>query len=149
MRLIQYYPATRSLSPAFGLVGRSPWTGLEDEIDRLVTGALSGFSVPTPASQFAVDLYEDNDNAYVRAELPGVKRDDIKVEMVEGSLNISATRKQKTDRNEETLSYSRSISVPGVVQADKVSASYENGVLQVTLPKREEAKPKKVSVAVN
>jgi HSP20 family protein len=69
--------------------------------------------------------------------------------MVEGYLNITAARKQKVGEEEQSFSFSRSITVPDSVQSDKVAASYENGVLTVTLPKREEAKPKKISVAVN
>jgi len=124
---------------------RSPWAGLETEIDRLFESTLSGFA-SAPRGQFPVDLYEDRDNTYVRAELPGVRRDDINVEMVEDHLTITAQRKD--DDDEESFSCSRSLSVPEQVQADKVSASYENGVLTVTLPKREEAKPKKISVAI-
>jgi len=65
-----------------------------------------------------------------------------------GRLTISASRKQKTGENEESFSYSRSFAIPNSVQADKVSAAYENGVLTVTLPKREEEKPKKITIEV-
>jgi HSP20 family protein len=120
---------------------------LEEEIDRLFGSALADFS-GTTSGQFPVDLYEDKDNTYVRAELPGVNREEISVEMIEDFLNIQASRKQKTGDSEESFSFNRSVSIPEEVQADKVSASYENGVLTVTLPKREEAKPRKVSVTV-
>ena len=69
--------------------------------------------------------------------------------MVEDNLSIQASRTQQAGDREEAFAFSRTLSVPENVQADKVSASYENGVLTVTLPKREEAKPKKVSIAVN
>jgi HSP20 family protein len=149
MRIIQYTPNTRSLGPALGLLGRSPWTGLESEIDRWFESTLSGVgNAWSSGTQFPVDLYEDKDNTYVLAQLPGVQRDDINVEMVEGYLTITASRKQKSGKEEESFSFSRSISVPDEVHADKVGAAYENGVLTVTLPKREEAKPKKVTVEV-
>lgn len=80
----------------------------------------------------------------MRAELPGISRDAINVEMIDGYLTINATRKE----GEESFSLSRSGSIPEAVQDDKVVASYENGVLNVTLPKREEAKPKKVTIAI-
>ena len=137
------YPEIRSLAPPGSV--RNPWAGLETEIDRLFESTLSGFASAS-RGQFPVDVYEDRDNNYVRAELPGVRRDDINVEMVEDYLTITAQRKEADD--EESFSFSRSLSVPEQVQADKVSASYENGVLTVTLPKREEAKPKKISVAI-
>ena len=150
MRIVRYnYPTYRSLAPLGGF-SRSPWSGLENEIDRLFESALSGFAGDSSASRFPVDLYEDKDNTYVRAELPGVTRDDINVEIVEGYLTITGARKTPAaeGEGEQSFSFSRSVSVPEEVQADKVSAAFENGVLTVTLPKREEAKPKKVTVAV-
>lgn len=127
-----------------GSVFQNPWTGLESEIDRLFETALADVASPT-APRFPVDLYEDKDNTYVRAELPGVKREDIAVEMIEDYLTINATRKD----GEQSFSYSRSIAIPEGVQADKVAASLENGVLTVTLPKQEQAKPRKIAINVN
>lgn len=149
MRMIRYtFPTSRSLTPSLSSV-RSPWTGLESEIDRFFESALGDFVGAPSSERFPVDLYEDKDNAYVRAELPGVDRADINVEMVEDYLTISAARKVKDGDNEESYSFSRSVSIPEAVQADKVSANYENGVLTVTLPKKEEAKPRKISINVN
>jgi len=146
--IIQYTNPRSSLLPAFGLPARSPWVGLEGEIDRLFESALSDFVTPAYANRFPVDLYEDKDHTYVRAELPGVNRDDLNVEMVEGYLTISATRKTKGPEGEESFAFSRSVAISDEVHADQVSAAYENGVLTVTLPKKEEAKPRKISVAV-
>lgn len=151
MRIVRYsYPSYRSPAAVLGRFASSPWSGLESEIDRLFETALTNFADTTSASRFPVDLYEDKENAYVRAELPGVTRDDINVEMVEDYLTIAASRKTPAadGQPEQSFSFSRSVSIPEEVQADKVSASYENGILTVTLPKREEAKPKKVTVAV-
>ncbi len=150
MRLVRYtYPSFRSLSPALSGV-QSPWSGLETEIDRLFHTALTDFASPSAATRFPADLYEDKDNVYVRAELPGVKRDDITVEMTDGYLTIAAARKTAggEGQEEESFSFSRSVSIADEIQTDKVAAAYENGVLTVTLPKREEAKPKKITVAV-
>ena len=147
MRLVRYtYPSFRTMTPTFGGLARSPWSGLETEIDRLFETALSDFGT-APSARFPVDLYEDKDNTYVRAELPGVSRDDITVEMTEGYLTIAASRKS-ADEKEESFAFSRAVSIADEVQTDKVTANYENGVLTVTLPKREEAKPKKITVAV-
>ena len=143
-RIIRYtYPRSASLVPA--LANRSPWTGLESEVDRLFESAFADFAAPAFAPRFPVDLYEDKDNTYVRAELPGVSRDAINIEMVDGYLNINASRKQ----GEESFSLNRSVSIPEAVQADKVTAGYENGVLTVTLPKQEQAKPRKIAITVN
>ena len=146
MRIVRYnYPSYRSIVPS-----RSPWSGLEGEIDRLFESALGDFSGQAPAGRFPVDLYEDKDNTYVRAELPGIERADLGVELVDGSLNIRATRKTLDAGKESSFTLSRSVGVPdAAVQVDKISAAYENGVLTVTLPKREETKPRKVTVAVN
>ena len=144
-RIIRYtYP--RNVTQLPSLVGRSPWAGLESEIERL----FGEFAAPSLAPRFPVDLYEDKDNTYVRAELPAVTREDIGVEMVEDYLTISAARKTPAadGKGEESFSFSRSVTIPEAVQADKVTATYEDGVLTVTLPKREEAKPRKVAVTV-
>jgi len=150
MRIVRYaYPNYRRFGPSAGFLSRSPWAGLETEIDRLFQSTLAG-SVGGGAhgTQFPVDVFEDRGNTYVRAELPGVSREAINVEVVDGTLSLTASRKQKSGDQEESFSFSRSIAVPQDVQTDKIGAAYENGVLTVTLPKREEAKPKKVTVEV-
>jgi HSP20 family protein len=150
MRFIHYtQPNARSGVPAFGLGDRSSRPGFENEIDWLFGTALTGFAGLARGGQFPVDLLEDKDNTYVRAELPGVTRDTIGVEIVDGSLSIQASRKEGSGEGESTVSFSRLVSIPDEVQAEKVSASYENGILTVTLPRKEEAKPKKINVSVN
>ena len=141
MRIINYtYPSSRS-----------PYSGLENEINRLFSSAIADLAGTARAvyPQFAADLFEDKDNVYVRAELPGFNREDIGVEIVEGTLVIQASRKQPQADGAESVSFSRSLSVPEQIQSDKVAASYENGVLTVTLPRREETKPRKITVSVN
>ncbi|MBP7142263.1 MAG: Hsp20/alpha crystallin family protein [Opitutaceae bacterium] len=147
MRLVRYnYPAYRTYSPS-PTASRNPWCGLDGEIDRLFSSALGGVTQAF-GTAFPVDLYEDKDNAYVRADLPGVSRDAIEVDMVDQTLTIKATRKRGEGEGAETTTFSRAVSVPENVQASTVSAAYENGVLTVTLPKKEEAKPRKISVQV-
>ena len=147
MRLVRYtYPAARSLLPT--PFAQSPWSGLDSEIDRVFESVLGDYTAPT-ADRFPVDLFEDKENYYVRAELPGVDRADINVEMIEDYLTIAAVRKNQQDGQEQSFSVSRSISIPESVQADKVAAHYQDGVLTVTLPKKEEAKPRKIAVSVN
>ena len=138
-RFIRYtYPRNAYLNrPALG--------GLETEISRLFDSALADFAPAVRSPRFPIDLYADKDNTYVRAELPGVARDAINLEFVDGNLTISATRKE----NEESYALTRTIALPDTVQADKATAAYENGVLTVTLPKQEQAKPRKIDIAVN
>ena len=148
MTLTRYtQPRTTPIVPFFG---RSPWFGLESEMDCLFETALGDFIRPALEHRFPVDLYEDKENAYVRAELPGLTRDDINIEMVEGYLTINGNRKATDDDGKvvETISLRRSIAMPDAVQADQVSARFEHGVLTVTLPKREEARPKKINIAI-
>jgi HSP20 family protein len=150
MRSIIHYtnPRSASLLPSLGF-GPS-WAGLESDFDRLFETAISSFAAPARDNNLPIDRFEDKDNTYVRAELPGVNRNDINVEMVDGYLTISATLKSLAGegKGEETFSFSRSVSIPENVHNDKVSATCENGVLTVTLPKQEEAKPKKIAITV-
>ena len=145
MKLVRYtYPSYRPLVSAPDVLTRSAWTGLEEEISRLFAATTGGLATD---GRIPVELSEDAANAYVRAELPGVRREDINLELAEGALTITATRKQKVGDREETFSLSRAVSVPEAVQADKSAAAYENGVLTVTLPKAEAAQPHKIAVS--
>jgi HSP20 family protein len=146
--IIHYTPRSSSLLPSFGFAVRSPWAGLESEIDRWFESTLSDVVTPAIDQRFPVDLYEDKEHTYVRAELPGVNREEINVEMINGYLTINATRKAKGPEGEESFALRRSIAIPEDVHADKVGATYENGVLTVTLPKKEEVKPRKITVEV-
>lgn len=150
MRLVRYTYPYRTLTPAFGAFNRSPWSGLDSEIDRLFATALTGFNGQDAVQRFPVDLFEDKANTYVRAELPGVNRDDINVEVVDGQLSIAATRKTPATEGqaEQSVAFTRTVNLADDVQADTITAAYENGVLTVTLPKREATQPKKITVAV-
>jgi HSP20 family protein len=147
MHLINY--THRNTSPFTRFSGRLGTQDIENELGWLFGSALGGLAPSNIGGQFPVDLYEDKDNTFVRAELPGVNRDAISVEMVEGSLSIQASRKDKSTEGDGTVSFNRLVSIPDEVQSDKVTASYENGILTVTLPRREESKPKKINVSVN
>ncbi len=148
MRIVRYTYPTNRFTPA-SVFGRSPWAGLETEIDRLFNSALTDFAGATASDRFPVDLYEDANNAYVRAELPGFDRKSINVEVVDGYLTLDATREEKRGEKTSSAKFSRSVALPDDVQSEGVSAAYVDGVLTVTLPKKEEAKPRKISVQVN
>ena len=146
--------------------GLGTWTGfgqltdLRDEIDRLFETPLAELS---RGSQLlsgwtpAVDLYEDKDNVYVKAELPGMKKEEIEVTLHDGTLSISGERKVENKvKNSEVYRaerffgrFQRTVTLPVPVAVDKVKAQYKDGVLTITLPKAEEAKPKHIDVNVS
>jgi HSP20 family protein len=128
-------------------------TDLRDEIDRLFEAPLartSEFLGWTPA----FDVYEEKDNFIVKAELPGMKKEDITVSLQDGNLIISGERKTETKgegaevyRAERYFGkFQRSVALPVTVAANQVKAEYKDGVLTVTLPKSEEAKPRQINV---
>jgi len=132
---------------------------LRDEIDRLFESPLSpglGETAQPLLSGWvpAVDFFEDKDNFIVKAELPGMKKEEIDISLHDGVLSLSGERKSdekyesaETFRSERFLGrFQRSLALPAGVQAEKVQASYKDGVLTVTLPKAEEAKPKQIKV---
>lgn len=151
MRIVRYYDPRTALAGRFPLL--NPWHGFEEEIDRLMNQAFTGFLGGEDDSALThprVDLYEDKDNLYFRAEVPGLKREDVQVEMGDGVLTISGQRTHFATNGEAKRSsqFSRTVSVPTRVQDDRIAARYEDGVLTVTLPKAEEVKPKRVAIQV-
>jgi HSP20 family protein len=104
----------------------------------------------------AIEVLEKEDKFVVKAELPGMKEEDIDISVVGDTLTIKGERKAESEVKEEDYyccersygSFSRSIALPSSVDAKKIEASYENGVLEVSLPKTPEVKPKKISVSV-
>lgn len=130
---------------------------LRDEINRLIDSTTGGF-VRSPdlfgGWTPALDLYEDKENLIVRAELPGMKKDAIDISLHEGTLTIAGERSVE-DRSEGTEThrsergfgrFQRTLDLPKPVEADNVSATYRDGILTVTLPKTEEARPKQIEV---
>ena len=123
----------------------------EDAITRLMSEPRTG----RPWSP-AVDIFESEDALTLRADLPDVKLEDIDVRVENQTLTVSGNRKFERDdkvkgyhRIERSYGeFVRSFAVPSTVETDKVSADYKNGVLTITLPKKEAAKPRQVKVAV-
>jgi len=155
MSLIRYQAPELSTWPTFGRL-----SNLRDELDTLFelpfwsnfgrqTQLFSGW---TPA----LDLYENNDNLIAVVELSGMRKEDIEISLHDGMLTIGGERKSETregDKAERTERYigkfRRSITLPTRVDANKVSATYKDGILTITLPKAEEAKPKQIQVNVS
>jgi HSP20 family protein len=150
MRFIHFtQPNGRGAAPTAQFGGRLGSAGVDNELDWLFGAALTGIAGVSRGARFPVDIQEDKENTYVRAELPGVARDSISVEFVDGTLTLQASRKAAPGEGETPVTFNRQVSIPDDIQADKVSAAYENGVLTVTLPRREETKPRKINVSVN
>src|SRR6266581_5386415 len=154
MSLIRYQIPELTAWPSF-----DRWSNLRDDLNTLFempfwsnfgrqSQLFSGWSP-------ALDLYQNNDNVIVRVELPGMRKEDIEISLQDGMLTISGERKREKaegDKAERTERYvgkfRRSISLPTMVDSNKVSATYRDGILSVTLPKAEEAKPKQIQVNV-
>jgi HSP20 family protein len=140
------------------------WGSNPDEIsdfDRLRQEVNRLFNVFSPGTEPfvsrvypALNLSDDGNNFYVRAELPGVKADSLDISVVEGQLLLRGERKIEPEeeragyhrREREAGFFRRTIALPTRVDPGKVSASMKNGVLTVMLPRAEEAKPRKISV---
>jgi len=133
-------------------------SSLRNEINRLFAYGDEGsrntefFDLWSPA----LDLYEDKDNLVVKAELPGLKKEEIDISFHDGALHITGERKHEEENREaETYRserfygrFHRTLTLPKAVDVDKVKASYKDGILTVMLPKSEEAKPKQIAVNV-
>ena len=102
-----------------------------------------------------VDVAEENDRLLVRVEVPGMNQSDLKVHFEDGLLTVSGEREfeRKDTRNYHRIeraygSFTRTFSLPRSVDANKITASYKDGILEVEIPKLEEAKPKQIEINV-
>jgi HSP20 family protein len=103
------------------------------------------------------DIYEDKDDYKIKADLPGIKKDDVKISFTDGKLSISGERNQqketeeaKCHRIERTFGkYFISFTLPKKIKEDKIKAEFKDGQLIVTIPKAEEVKPKEIEIKVN
>jgi len=101
-----------------------------------------------------VDIFEKQEQLVLRAEIPGVQKDDLDVRIENGVLTLHGERRQDADLTEGSVhltersygSFTRSFSLPTTVDAARITASYKDGVLEVTVPKAEAAKSKKVEI---
>lgn len=142
--------------PSMGF--RSPFSELErmrHQMDQLMDSFSGEPSGARTAGVFPlVNLTEDSNNYYLRAELPGIKADELSIEAERNSVSLSGERKipaagdgvRYHRRERESGSFSRVIGLPGEVDAEKVEAGLEHGILTVTIPKAEVTKPKQIAV---
>jgi len=147
----------RFWTPGMGLAGSfAELDRMRREMERLLGGLSgSGGVWGRTAGVFPpVNVTQDADNYYVRAELPGVKAADLEVTANRNTLAIAGRR--TATREDEKVSYHRcertegsfrrSVTLPGELNAGKIEARHVNGILTVTIPKAEEAKPKQITV---
>jgi len=116
---------------------------------------LLGWSFPSPVATAArirdeaFRFHEDKDNHYVSLDLPGVRKEDLQLEAEGDRLTLTAERKIGFGEAKETVTLRRVLSLPESIATDKIEAALTDGVLTLTLPKREETKPKQLKIAVN
>jgi len=125
---------------------------MEDLLERFFGNGVEDWG-PT---RFTPSLnVSETDTSYdVAVELPGLKPEDVSVELKEGNLYVSGEKKEETEEKDKTFhrierrhgEFRRMIQLPGSVAEDKVAAKFENGVLKVSVPKTEEVKPKRIPV---
>ena len=146
-----------------GLIPSRPLRELE-ELERRFEDILGRPFIPAALRRLpveergwapAIEVFEKEDKFMVKAELPGVNEDDVDVSVVGDTLTIKGERKAESEVKEEDYyccersygSFFRSIALPSSVDAQKIGASYEDGILEVSLPKAAAVKPKKISVS--
>ncbi len=132
-----------------------PLRELQREIDRLFDGFFRGGRSETGYYP-AVDIYETNDAVMIEVEVPGMSKDDIKITVEDNVLRIHGEKKlerEEKDRNYYVVersygTFERAFRLPDYVDSEKIKAKFENGVLTITLPKREEEKKKVIDVQI-
>ncbi len=150
MALIRWSPRNEAWDPFAGLAD------IQEEMNRLFDSSLRR-GRPAAATEYLApcDIYEEKDKLVVRLDLPGLRREDVKVTLQQGVLTIRGERKIENPKDaafyaQERVAgtFVRSIQLPVAVDEHKIDANFRDGVLQVTLPKAEEAKPKQIDVKV-
>ena len=135
---------------------------VQDRLNRIFDEAFSGTGRSDNERALggswapAVDIFEHEGDLVLKAELPGVDPKDVDVHVENNVLTLRGERKLESEVKREQYhrveraygSFSRSFTLPNVVDTDKIKAEYKDGVLRVTLPKREEAKAKQISLSV-
>jgi HSP20 family protein len=124
----------------------SPW-----EQERWWPGRALSLQVP------AVDVYEDKDDVVVKAEVPGLSKDDLEVDLAESVLTIRGEKKKEEEIKEKNFyrserssgSFSRSLELPAEVKTDQAKATFKDGILEIRIPKTEEAKKKSFKVKID
>jgi len=134
-------------------------SSLQDRLNRLFRESQregQDESLTTSSFAPAVDVYEDEHNFTLKIEVPGIDEKDIDVRLENNTLTVHGERKIEKDEKEENYrrvernygSFTRTFNLPPTVDAEKVAATYDKGVLKIALPKKAEAKPKQIKVNI-
>ena len=134
-----------------------PFDGIDRDLNSFVQRVFNGREYPTGLTPYGVDIYEDADHLHVEAELPGFTREQVDVTIDNNVLTITADRSQtKADGEQDRagwhlkerryVRFQRSFSLPNTVDGSGVEAKLADGVLHLTLTKRQEAKPRKITI---
>ena len=150
MKLTRYIPSNCGPAALTGGTDFNPWLR-NPFLDYPAMAGLFDFGSffgTASGPKLATDVFEDADNYYARFEVPGVKKVDITIELVNGLLTVSVEKRENSVSGEQSQRATRSLNVPEKsVSAENVGAKLEDGVLTVTLPKRENSKPRTVAIA--
>jgi len=128
---------------------------LRNAMDRLFDDAFTRpLSIRDAWSVPAIDMYQTDDEVVVKAALPGIKSDEVQINVTGELLTLKGEVKHEEDKKEKAWhiheqrygSFERSVALPTAVVADKAKAEFENGILTITLPKAEEVKPRTITV---
>ena len=139
-------------------IAEFPYETAQRDFDTLVNRLFNGGNRGAGWAPYAVDVREDQDHIYVEAELPGFVKDDVDITLENSTLTISAERKTETKQGQQPggdfllnerryTKFLRSFTLPPTVDEGSVQANLKDGVLTITLNKREETKPRKVKVS--
>lgn len=123
--------------------GRPFWSGMPRMMEEIE---------PTPS----VDIYEEGDNIVLKSEMPGMSKEDVEVNLTDDTITISGEKKKEEKVEKKNYyrlersfgSFKRSFALPAGVQSDRAKASFKNGVLEVAIPKSEEAKKKEKKIKI-
>jgi HSP20 family protein len=148
----------------------TPWdpfselTSLQSRVNQLLNQSFPSLGIgraaeqPLTFSNFMppVDVYEDEHNITVQAELPGINEKDVDVRLENNVLTLSGERRMENEQKQENFHrversygrFTRSFVLPSSADPERIHAQFENGVLKVTIAKREEAKPKQIKIGV-
>lgn len=153
MSLVRWTPRSELWDPFAGLAD------LQEEMNRLFDLSFRRLGRASWEGTFlpVIDVIEQKDNYIVKAELPGLTKDDVSVTLQDNYLTIKGEKKHEAETKDANYyrrerlygAFCRTIELPTTVDAKKIEAQFKDGVLSVKLPKTEEAKPKQIEVKVS
>ena len=153
MAIVKWTPQQRAWAPFQDLLT------IQDRINSLfedTLGMKDDQALATTTWRPLVDIFEDDQAIVIKAELPEMEEKDIQIDLDNNLLTIKGERKLEKEEKKESYhrverfygTFQRTFELPATVDREEISASYDKGVLKVTLPKKEESKPKKVQIEV-